>query len=122
MLAGSREIHAVSASRSKVRQTTDFTPRGQVIGGRMLSLGQGAGALREDLAARLGDADRLAEANGPEARQEQVRHEMQGHVGLKDRVSARVEAHAAALDPGEELDADPVARAMQEVLVAAFRG
>ena len=34
-LAGSREIQAVSASRSKVRHTADRTPRGQVIGGRM---------------------------------------------------------------------------------------
>src|SRR5262245_46167229 len=37
MLAGSREIQAVSASRSKVRHTADRTPRGQVMGGRMAS-------------------------------------------------------------------------------------
>ena len=35
MFLGSREIHAVSASRSKVMHTADFTPEGQVMGGRM---------------------------------------------------------------------------------------
>src|SRR5206468_12417336 len=33
MFSGSREIQAVSASRSKVMHTADLTPDGQVIGG-----------------------------------------------------------------------------------------
>src|SRR5919201_3066896 len=36
MLAASREIQAVSASRSNVRHTAERTPRGQVIGGRIV--------------------------------------------------------------------------------------
>src|SRR5215475_11068064 len=119
MLAGSREIHAVSASRSNVRQPADFTPAGEMIGGRMLALRQRSRTPREDLAARLGDAHRLAEADGPEPRQQQVRHEVQGHVGLEDRRGARVEADAAALDPRQELDADAVAGAMQEMPLAS---
>src|SRR5215470_13885129 len=41
MFAGSREIQAVSASRSKVMHTADCTPGGQVMGGcmRLASLG-----------------------------------------------------------------------------------
>src|SRR5262249_35072164 len=35
MFAGSREIHAVSASRSKVMHTADWTPGGQAMGGGM---------------------------------------------------------------------------------------
>src|SRR5215831_9815891 len=35
MFLGSREIQAVSASRSKVMHTADFTPEGQMMGGRM---------------------------------------------------------------------------------------
>jgi hypothetical protein len=36
MFAGSREIQAVSASRSNVMHTADLTPDGHVIGGFML--------------------------------------------------------------------------------------
>src|SRR5262249_27655042 len=37
MLAGSREIQAVSASRSNVMQAAERTPRGQVMGGRTVT-------------------------------------------------------------------------------------
>jgi len=45
MFLGSREIQAVSASRSKVMHTADFTPEGQVMGGRMRLASSGTGCV-----------------------------------------------------------------------------